>query len=65
LYVSISFPFLQEAEKLLKMLISELRKTLKARTSSAKLGCPDNFLELIQVRENLVLTSWGGKWPFF
>jgi len=47
----------QEAEKLVKMLISELRKALKARTSSAELIRPDNFLVLIQVRENRVLTS--------
>ncbi len=40
----------QDAEKLIKFVISELRKALKVKLSLGGAVMPENFLSLIQVR---------------
>ena len=40
---------MQEAEKLIKLVISELRKALKLKLNFGDAALPENFLSLIQV----------------
>ncbi len=42
--------YMQEAEKLMKLYVSELRKALRARGTADQCPRQDNFLGLIQVR---------------